>query len=92
VAVAVIERAIAISGHLSTALMAYGVAALWLHPDSWWAAAVVYLGLVVLMMTPITRVIVACRGYLRSGDTGSALLTVGILVVLAVSGWAAWNR
>ena len=37
-----IDRLFAASGHLSTALMAYGVAALWLHPESWWAAAVVY--------------------------------------------------
>jgi hypothetical protein len=88
----VIERVIAMSGHLSTALMAYGVAALWLHPDSGSAAAVVYLGLIVLMLTPVTRVIVACTGYIRSGDTGSALLTLGILLVLSVSGWAAWNR
>jgi uncharacterized membrane protein len=86
----VIERVFAASGYLSTALMAYGVAALWLHPDSWWAAAVVYVGLVVLMLTPVTRVIVACVRYLRAGDLGSALLTAGILVVIALSGWAAW--
>ncbi len=85
-----IERVFAASGYLSTALMAYGVAALWLHPDSWWAAAVVYVGLVVLMLTPVTRVIVACVRYLRAGDLGSALLTAGILVVIALSGWAAW--
>ena len=87
-----IERVIALSGHLSTALMAYGVAALWLHPDSGSAAAIVYFGLVVLMLTPVTRVIVACARYLRAGETGSALLTFGILLVLAVSGWTAWRR
>jgi hypothetical protein len=86
----VTERIFAASGYLSTALMAYGVAALWLHPESWWAAAVVYLGLVVLMLTPVTRVLVACVRYLRAGDMGSALLTLGILVVIALSGWAAW--
>jgi uncharacterized membrane protein len=82
----------AMSGHLSTALMAYGVAALWLHPDSWWAAAVVYVGLVVLMLTPVTRVVVACIRYLRAGELGSALLTIGILLVIALSGWAAWQK
>jgi uncharacterized membrane protein len=52
----------------------------------------VYAALLVLMLTPVTRVIVACTSYLRAGDRVSALLTAGILVVIAVSGWAAWNR
>ena len=39
---AMIDRIFAVSGHVSTLLMAYGVAALWLHPESWWAAGVVY--------------------------------------------------
>ena len=87
-----IERALRAERALSTALMAYGVAALWLHPESWWAAAVVYLALVMLMLTPVTRVVVACTRYLRAGDRLSALLTVGILVVIALSGWKAWFR
>ena len=87
-----IERLFVITGHLSTALMAIGVAALWLYPGSWWAAAVVYLGLVVLMLTPVTRVAVACIRYVRADDRLSALLTLGILGVLALSGWAAWRR
>jgi uncharacterized membrane protein len=87
-----IERVFVVSGHLSTALMAYGVAALWLHPESWWAAAVVYLAMVVLMLTPVTRVIVSTVQYLRAGDRRSALLTGGILLVLAVSGWIAWRK
>lgn len=87
-----IERAFTWSGYLSTALMAYGVAALWLHPESWWAAAVVYLALVVLMLTPVTRVIVACAGYVREGDRSAALMTAGILLVIAVSGWVGWAR
>jgi hypothetical protein len=88
----VIERIFAVSGHASTALMAYGIAALWLHPDSWWAAAVVYAAMLVLMLTPVTRVIVACTNYVRAGDRVSALLTAGILLVIALSGWAAWQR
>ena len=85
-----IDRIFAVSGHVSTVLMAYGVAALWLHPDSSWAAGIVYGALLVLMLTPVTRVIVACTNYVRDGDRVSALLTAGILVVIAVSGWAAW--
>jgi uncharacterized membrane protein len=87
-----IERAFTVSGYASTALMAYGVAALWLHPESAWAAAVVYAAMVVLMLTPVTRVIVSCAWYLRAGDRRSALLTAAILVVIAVSGWIGWTR
>ena len=87
-----IERLFSTSGHVSTALMAYGVAALWLHPDSRWAAAVVYAALLLLMLTPITRVVVACTRYVRAGDGLSALLTIGILVVIGLSAWAAWYR
>lgn len=87
-----IERAFTASGYLSTALMAYGVAALWLHPDSRWATAVVYLAMVILMLTPVTRVIASCVRYLRAGDRQSALLTAGILLVIAISGWVGWRR
>jgi hypothetical protein len=87
-----IERVFTVSGHLSTALMAYGVAALWLHPESWWAAAVVYLAMLVLMLTPVTRVIVSSARYLRAGDHVSAVLTAAILVVIVVSGWVGWTR
>jgi|RhiMetdeSRZDD1v2_1073273.scaffolds.fasta_scaffold2478464_2 uncharacterized membrane protein len=87
-----IDRAFATAGYLNTALMAYGVAALWLHPGSSWATAVVYLGLVLLMLTPVSRVVVAGIRYTRAGDFSSALLTLGILAVLALSGWAAWMR
>ena len=87
-----IDRLFAITGHLSTALMAIGVVALWLYPRSWWAAAVVYAGLVVLMLTPVTRVVVACIRYARADDRLSAVLTLGILGVLALSGWMAWTR
>ena len=86
------DRLFAVTGHLSTALMAYGVAALWLHPDSRWATAVVYAALVTLMLTPVTRVIVACTRYVRAGDHQSAFLTIGILAVIAASGLVAWLR
>ena len=44
------------------------------------------------MLTPVTRVVVACIRYVRADDRLSALLTLGILGVLALSGWAAWRR
>ena len=87
-----IERAFAVGRYVSTALMGYGFAALWLHPDSGWATGVVYIGLVVLMLTPVSRVAVAGIRFLRAGDRGSALLALGILGVIAISGWAAWTH
>ena len=87
-----IDRLFTVSGHVSTALMACGVAALWLHPDSRGAVMVVHAALLMLMLTPVTRVIVACARYLRAGDWLSALLTIGILAVIGLSGWLAWLR
>jgi hypothetical protein len=87
-----IERGFVLAGYVSTALMAYGVAALWLHPDSGWATGVVYIGLVVLMVTPVSRVAVAGVRFVGAGDFGSAMLTLGILAIIAFSGWAAWTR
>lgn len=87
-----IERAFMVTGYLSTALMAGALIALWLQPDSRWAGAVVYLAMVLLMLTPVTRVMISCVRYMREGDRRSALLTAGILVVVAVSGWVGWTR
>ena len=87
-----IERALALSGHLSTALMLYGLVALAWSPHAYWSTAPVYAGLLILMLTPVTRVIIACGRYLREGDRMSAALTAGILAVIAISAWTASRR
>lgn len=84
-----IERLFAITGYLCTALMVYGLGALWWAPDAPWATVPVYAGLVVLMLTPVTRVAIACGRYLRAGDRLSAALTFAILLIIALSAWAA---
>jgi len=84
-----IEQFFLRSGQVSTALLVAGLVALWLLPGEPRSAAPIYAGLLLLMVTPITRVTVACARYLRAGDRQSAALTFAILVVVALSGWAA---
>jgi hypothetical protein len=61
-----IDRALALSGHLSTALMLYGLGALAWSPHAYWSTVPVYAGLLILMLTPVTRVVIACAGYVRA--------------------------
>lgn len=84
-----IDRLLVLGGYLSTALMIYGLGALAWSPHAYWSTAPVYAGLLILMLTPVTRVVVACARYLRAGDRLSAALTAGILVVIAISAWTA---
>ncbi len=86
------ERLFAWSGHLSSVLLAVGAAALSWRPDDAWGAAAVYAGLVVLMLTPVSRVVVACVRFARVGDRASAALTLGILGVILISAVTAWSR
>jgi len=84
-----IDRLLAWGGYLSTALMIYGLGALAWSPHAYWSSAPVYAGLLILMLTPVARVLIACVRYLRDGDRLSASLTAGILVVIALSAWTA---
>jgi len=84
-----IDRLLVSSGYLSTALMIYGLGALAWSPHAYWSTAPVYAGLLILMLTPVARVLIACVRYLRDGDRLSASLTAGILVVIALSAWTA---
>lgn len=77
------------NGRLSTALMAMGLVTIGMRPEAPWAAWPVYLGLLMLILTPVSRVVVAAARYARAGDRRSTLLTAAILVVIALSVWAA---
>jgi len=83
----VTERALVASGYVSTALMVYGIGAHVWRPDAYWSTAPVYLGLVILMLTPLARVVIACARYVREGDRVSAALTGAILLMIAASAW-----
>jgi uncharacterized membrane protein len=87
----VIDRLFVLSGYLSTALMIYGVGALIWRPHAFWSTAPVYAGLLILMLTPPARVVIACAGYVASGDRVAALLTAAILLMIVVSAWTGWG-
>ncbi len=84
-----IDRLFVWNGHLSTVLMIAGIISSWLWPAQPAAAAPLYVGLLLLMVTPVTRVVVACARYVAEGDRLSASLTAAILVVIALSAWIA---
>ena len=54
------------------------------------ADAVLSAGLVVLLATPIARVVVSAAGYARERDWVFVVLTIGVLVALAGSVFAAF--
>lgn len=82
-------RLFSITGMATTVLLVLGLAASGLQPGSPWPVRIIQAGLLMLMVTPITRVGVACVGYVREGDRLSALLTAAILVLVAAGGYLA---
>jgi uncharacterized membrane protein len=48
-------------------------------------------GLLVLMGTPMARVLISCAEYVRQRDWFFAVNAFGVLVVLAVTIWHAWR-
>lgn len=87
-----IERLFVWNGHLSTLLMIAGIVTSWLWPAQPAATVPLYAGLLLLMVTPVTRVVVACARYIAEGDRLSASLTAAILVVIAISAWVAATK
>lgn len=84
-----IERLFQWNGLVSTVLLAVGLVTIGARPDASWATWPVYLGLLLLMLTPVSRVMVATARYVRAGERLSSALTIAILIVIALSGWAA---
>ncbi len=82
-------RLFRITGLGTTLLLVAGLVASGLQPGREWPAQLIHAGLLMLMVTPITRVVVACVGYVREGDRLSALLTAAILVLVAAGGFLA---
>jgi uncharacterized membrane protein len=84
-----VTRLFALTGLATTLLLAAGLVASGLLPGQEWPVQIIHVGLLMLMVTPITRVVVACVGYVREGDRLSALLTAAILVLVAAGGYLA---
>lgn len=74
---------------LSTALLAVGLVASFAFPGRA-SAAMLDAGLVVLMGTPMLRVVMSCVEYIRERDWFFAATAFGVLVVLGMTIYAAW--
>lgn len=82
-------RLFAVTGMATSVLLVLGLVASGLQPDHPWPVRLIHAGLLMLMVTPVTRVVVACVGYVREGDRLSALLTAAILLLVAAGGYLA---
>ncbi|MEZ5283762.1 MAG: hypothetical protein R2712_02905 [Vicinamibacterales bacterium] len=79
-------RLFVLNGWVSTVLLAAGLAASW-RPGPAWSVPLLYAGLLLLILTPVTRVLVAGVRYLRAGQHGPASLAGAILAIIALSAW-----
>jgi uncharacterized membrane protein len=68
---------------VSMLIMAIGTVLYFLHNTA--GGPFMRIGVIVLMVTPALRVAVAALGYLLDGDRVFALVSAGVLVVLAAS-------
>jgi uncharacterized membrane protein len=84
-------RTLGIGVFTSTALLALGLAMSLLMPGRA-ADVLLNVGLLVLMGTPMTRVLLSCVEYVRERDWFFAVNALGVLVVLAVTVWTAWQQ
>jgi uncharacterized membrane protein len=59
---------------------------------STWSNGALTLGLIVLMATPILRVVVSLVAYVRMRDWFFVLTTVAVFVLLAITVFLAWTK
>lgn len=84
-------RTLGIGVFISTALLAVGLLLSLVMPGPW-ADRLLDAGLVLLMATPMARVLMSCVEYVRERDWFFAVNAFGVLVVLAVTVWTAWRQ
>ena len=81
-------RTLGIGVTVSTALLAIGLV-MTLTVGGAIAAGLLHAGLLVLMGTPMTRVLISCVEYIRERDWFFAISGLAVLLVLAVTVWQA---
>lgn len=84
-------RTLGIGVSLATALLAVGLVLSFTAPGPE-ADLVLHAGLVVLMGTPMARVLLTFAEYARERDWFFAANALAVLVVLATTIWEAWRR
>ena len=70
---------------LSTVALAAGLASNLVLGGGWWTAALLKAGVVLLIATPIARVLISSIAYVRRRDWVFALLTAIVLAELVMS-------
>ena len=83
-------RTLAVGVFTSTALLALGLLLSLVSPGPP-ADVLLNAGLLLLMATPMARVLISCAEYVRQRDWFFAVNAFGVLVVLAVTIWHAWR-
>lgn len=83
-----IGRLLGLGVAVSTGLLALGLLLTFIAPGDA-AAALLNWGMLVLMATPATRVVLACAEFTRSREWFFALASLGVLAVLAMTVWIA---
>lgn len=81
-------RTLGIGVAISTALLAFGLV-LQLTAGGAVASALLQAGLLVLMGTPMARVLLSCLEYIRQRDWFFAVSGLAVLVVLGITVWQA---
>jgi uncharacterized membrane protein len=74
---------------VSSALLAAGLALFLLAPDAPAASKLLNAGLLVLMATPMLRVLLSVVEYVRMGDWFFASTTLAVIAELSVTVWSA---
>jgi uncharacterized membrane protein len=84
-------RTLRVGVTVSTVLLAIGLvlALAWPGPA---ADVLLQCGLLVLMGTPMARVLLTCVEYVRERDWFFAFNAFGVVIVLAFTIWHAWRR
>ncbi|MGV3517864.1 DUF1634 domain-containing protein [Luteitalea sp.] len=83
-------RTLGIGVTIATALLAVGLVLALAAPGPA-ANLLLQIGLLVLMGTPMARVLLTCVEYVRERDWFFALNAAGVLVVLGITIWQAWR-
>ena len=87
----VLGRVLTVGTRATTAALAVGLAATFLAPTHRLTQLVLTAGLLVLLLTPVARVVVSVVGYLRERDWPFVLYTGIVLVLLIGSFLAAFS-
>jgi uncharacterized membrane protein len=82
-------RVLGVGGVISTALLALGLVAFFLTPTRPASGWLLDAGLILLMATPIARVVAATLSYLANRNPLFATLAFVVLSVLMLSVWVA---